>query len=589
MQRRRLCGVPESQGAGKTVSASIIIDSLKPYVEQNGYGLAYVYCNYKESVSQTATNLLASLIQQLAQQMPDLLGAITELHETHDKHGTRPSLSELSTVFQALLNHFPHIYVIVDALDECVDTNITHTRSSLLGELEKVHTRIHLLTTSRPGIELELPDLTRLEIRATNDDITTYLDGRIRSETRLKSTIGKDASLHSEIIATVVEKSQGMFLLPKLHMDSLSKKTNRKTLRAALDKLPKEIDQTYDEAMQRIQNQEEEEVDLAQQTLMWIVFARRPLTSLELRHALAVEIGQRSLDEDALVDEDILESVCAGLVTIDKESSTIRLVHYTAQEYFKHTYSRYFPDAYSNIAKVCLTYLTLDIYRKCPTLEEEEGEKNEEEGKEEFEEEGGFGFDDWEWREAREVKYLLNANPFFDYAALNWGHHVQGQERPLSNLITDFLLDDVKTSVAGKHLFAVEVKNGGRYNANGMILAAYFGLEDTISILVEKGGNVDTTCMTGQGALHWAVRRGSEAVIQLLLEKGSDIEAEDENHDRPLHWAAAWGQESAAMILLDYRVDINTRGRYGQTPLKMALAHDNGGIARLLIRNGANI
>jgi hypothetical protein len=40
-------------------------------------------------------------------------------------------------------------------------------------------------------------------------------------------------------------------------------------------------------------------------------------------------------DEEPLPDENVLFSVCAGLVTINREINTIRLVHYTAQEYFE--------------------------------------------------------------------------------------------------------------------------------------------------------------------------------------------------------------------------------------------------------------
>ena len=42
------------------------------------------------------------------------------------------------------------------------------------------------------------------------------------------------------------------FLLAKLHMDSLAMKHNRRDIRVALENLPKELDSTYDEAMQRI-------------------------------------------------------------------------------------------------------------------------------------------------------------------------------------------------------------------------------------------------------------------------------------------------------------------------------------------------
>jgi hypothetical protein len=81
--------------------------------------------------------------------------------------------------------------------------------------------------------------------------------------------------------------------------------------------------------MERINRQKEGFQLLANNVLLWITCAKRPLTTIELQHAIAVEIDEPELDEDNLPDIDDLISVCAGLVTIDKESNIIRLVHYT--------------------------------------------------------------------------------------------------------------------------------------------------------------------------------------------------------------------------------------------------------------------
>ena len=91
-------------------------------------------------------------------------------------------------------------------------------------------------------------------------------------------------------------------------------------------------------------------------------YAFRPLTVIEVQHALAVEPGNVNFDEDALPDEDVLVSVCAGLVTIDQESKIIRLVHYTAQEYFERISMARFPDARTSIATICLAYISFDVF-----------------------------------------------------------------------------------------------------------------------------------------------------------------------------------------------------------------------------------
>jgi hypothetical protein len=134
-----------------------------------------------------------------------------------------------------------------------------------------------------------------------------------------------------------------------------------------LEKLPKgsdALDQAYEEAMKRIQSQEAGFHELAKRVLSWITCARRPLTTLELRHALAVEVGDSELGEDNLQEIGEIVSVCASLVSIDEKSDIIRLVHYTTQEYFERTQTSWFPEAHRDIARTCITYLSFDTFQQ---------------------------------------------------------------------------------------------------------------------------------------------------------------------------------------------------------------------------------
>jgi hypothetical protein len=81
------------------------------------------------------------------------------------------------------------------------------------------------------------------------------------------------------------------------------------------------------------------------QVLSWIACAKRPITSSELRHALAVELDTSELDEENLPETGDIVSVCAGLVTVDEESDIIRLIHHTTQEYFERTWTSWFSNA----------------------------------------------------------------------------------------------------------------------------------------------------------------------------------------------------------------------------------------------------
>lgn len=135
------------------------------------------------------------------------------------------------------------------------------------------------------------------------------------------------------------------FLLARLHLNSLAGTRSVKSLRKTLESLPhgpEGYDQAYDDVMHRIDQRDYGTKHFAYQILSWIVGTRRPLSVLELRHALGIETGESDMDEDNLPDADDMLSACAGLVVVDEQSSIIRLVHHTTQEFFQRTWRKFF-------------------------------------------------------------------------------------------------------------------------------------------------------------------------------------------------------------------------------------------------------
>ena len=107
---------------------------------------------------------------------------------------------------------------------------------------------------------------------------------------------------------------------------------------STLNKLSKgsaALEEAYSGALERIDGQLAEDRSLARRSLCWISYAQRLLTTEELCHALAIELGDKTLNMDNVYEVEDIISVCAGLVAVDKDSSIIRLVHYTTQEYFE--------------------------------------------------------------------------------------------------------------------------------------------------------------------------------------------------------------------------------------------------------------
>jgi hypothetical protein len=182
----------------------MIVDHLQRFFRNVDVAVACIYCNYKEQIAQTVSNLIASLVRQLVQDRSVISDGIKTLYELHHYRGTHPTLDELTEALESEIRTYSKVFVIVDALDECPEDG---TRANLLGELQSLTGTVNLLVTSRglSSIARQFEGASRLDIRATDGDVRRYIEGRIASVPRrhLKA-------LREEIVAQVIEKAQGM-------------------------------------------------------------------------------------------------------------------------------------------------------------------------------------------------------------------------------------------------------------------------------------------------------------------------------------------------------------------------------------------
>ena len=131
-------------------------------------------------------------------------------------------------------------------------------------------------------------------------------------------------------------------------------------VRKALRSLSASLSQAFENTVRRIENEPRNRREVALKSLMWVLRARRPLRVSELQHALATQVGESQLDDDNILQPRFIVECCAGLIIIDDKSSTVRLVHYTLQDYLQSIYQDRLAQDDIEIAKACLTYICFD-------------------------------------------------------------------------------------------------------------------------------------------------------------------------------------------------------------------------------------
>lgn len=357
------------------------------------------------------------------------------------------------------------------------------------------------------------------------------------------------------------------FLLAQLHIEALAKKQTRKALRLALNSLPKGLDETYEEAFHRIRSQDDDDVTLATRVLSWISFADRPLKLTEMQHAIAamdLDFEEEYLDQEGLPEVDILLAVCAGIVTVEKESTVIRLVHYTAEEYFGRRRDFLFPEGRVGLAGACIKYLSLkDFPDACES--------------------------------DRDMLLRLQSYPLLHYSGLHWGNHARGDfEQTYMDQLTSFLNDSATTKVAiqvqyiPKHRYSSWSQWYPR-NVPAIVVAASFGLHHIVTILLKSGTTIGATGTDGRTALIAAAKGGHSLVVSQLIEYGADVEAQDAGGETALIVAATYGHEIVFDQLLRAGADVKKQAEDGWTPLMAAADNGHDGIVKKLMAAGADV
>jgi ankyrin repeat protein len=556
---------PGMPGAGKTMITTIVLQHLfDTYQMDPTVGVAYVYCDARRQHEQKPVDLLLSLLKQVVQEQDAIPDAVENMYIRHKRKRTRPTFDETLSVLQIVAEDFERFYIVVDALDECQVSD--SDRSRFLTAVFKLqeHVEGNLFATSRfiPSIQSFFEDAVSVEIRASSEDVVKYIDGHMAE---LPAFVSRNKGLQAEIKETIVKAVDGMFLLARLHVSSLAGKRSPKALKAALGNLPtgsSGYDHAYDDAMARIRGQNPDSYDLAQQVLSWIICAERPLSPSELQHALAIELDEIELDEENLPELEDIVSVCMGLINVETTSNTIRLVHYTAQEYFDRTWRTHFPDGPERIALACATYLLFDAFQTghCHTDEEYESR--------------------------------LHENTLFDYSARYWGYHARVANSDEEEVIMRLLKNENNLSATSQVLLASTSYAGYSQKVprqtRGTHIAAHFGLAKAMKTLLEHGEALNEPDSFGQTPLWWAARSGHAEVVELLLaEPGILVNARDTEHGQtPLFVAVSHGNDEVARLLLERDdVDVNAADtEYGRSPLSFA-ARAGGDVAiGLLVR-----
>ncbi|KAL9033661.1 MAG: hypothetical protein Q9180_005829 [Flavoplaca navasiana] len=343
-----------------------------------------------------------------------------------------------------------------------------------------------------------------------------------------------------------------------LQFHSIMAKPNMRKIKSALKDLPEELDLMYDQAFERIKNQDPEFASLVRKFIYWTLFAIRPLNVQELRHAVAVELGDISFDEEGLPYGDLIESVCAGLLTF-QEDDTVAL--FVSEE---------------DLEQVVLGLLLLNDQLRASVQAAQVTKSR---------------YPLWSQDFPKDVSGLWLA-PSYGLLRI-CTEFVEGGANPSE---CDFLgHTPLHRAVIHDSVGLVRLLLDHNVDIEALSLdvnrtplhwAAWPGHTGVISLLITRRALVKSRDQQKWTALHVGASQSHQEIVDLLLREKIEIDAKDGYGATTLYRAAEGGHEAAAQLLLIEVARTDIPNDYDQTPLHRAADLGWLATARLLLNHG---
>lgn len=114
-------------------------------------------------------------------------------------------------------------------------------------------------------------------------------------------------------------------------------------------------------------------------------------------------------------------------------------------------------------------------------------------------------------------------------------------------------------------------------------LAAFFGREEALKILIGSRVDLDTLSQNGLGVapLHSALANGHETIARELVFEGADVNLASKSGWTPLHYAAHLGNKPLALFLKEHGATPQA-GPDGKSPRDMASEEGHPEVAEVL-------
>jgi hypothetical protein len=366
-------GIP---GSGKSVLAAFIGRLF--HLSDPKVPTIIFFCDSKDERKATADSVFRNAIVQLIHYRPNLVLQLG-LERQRTGHNKVASWTHLKSIFLRFIREFPRVQIVIDALDELnalgqdvVSETIANLRSST-SEPSIIKTCITSRTRADVLSKVAFCDHSITIKRDIFDhDLRIFVSVSIDRSQEIQAVFSSNQTFIRELKETLLARSEGMFLMPKLLLQELRSKETIDQMRTVLHDIPDSLSDYYTQLIRRI---EPSRKDFAHTVLKWLAYTVRPLSLEELGIALELQARLRAPDGRYRIPnlKWSIEKACSCLVVV--QMNKVQLTHSSVKRFLlkpprqsndedDKVLSMDTSIVHEEIALVCLQYLSLPAFSR---------------------------------------------------------------------------------------------------------------------------------------------------------------------------------------------------------------------------------
>jgi ankyrin repeat protein/nucleoside phosphorylase len=612
-------------GAGKSTIMKFAY--LKTRKSHKNTVIASFFFNARgEYLERSVSGMYRSLLRQLLLGYPDLQKVLEDPEIVPQNQNGCPPLNILKDIFQEAVSGLGQrpFTCFIDALDECDEQQIMDMVQYFKGLGEDANNdgiplRICFSSRHYPYINIRRARRLILEHQPGHvEDLTNYITSNLETQ-------------DPELLEKLLEKANGVFLWVVLVVKILKDEMASGSL--AVSKRLTEIPSDLRNLFKDILGRDDKHLDRLRFSILWILYAKRPLQPKEFYHALWTALSLNDLADPEIPDltrpdadsrvKILIISSSKGLAEVTKSKQpTVQFIHESVRDFLikDKGLQELWPDlgvkwesqSHERLKQCCNTYMNHMAIKQFVTTLDSVAKSD--------------------------IPIEISKTyPFLEYASQHVLYHADAAAHAIPqleflrqlvppawlHLINIFEKFERRRYRLGADLFYILADRGyarlirtwtqsdqivhfrssldryrypifaalanGHKDAVAALLQSPSVICDGVDITEGLNFRKDLEDYETRTPLTWAAQKGREGIAKLLLEQGVGINEVDLKLRTALLRAIENGQEAMVRLLIDKGASLNETMRLVDSPLDTALRSGHEPIFRLLIDKGARI